>query len=456
MDMIFAPLALVLAQVLGLEWDYTLRNVVLGSATLGIVGGVLGCFATLRRQSLLGDTLAHAALPGVCIAFMITGTRESLPLMVGAGLSGLVGTLIFLGIIRGSRIKEDAALGIVLSTGFGLGILLLTRIQHSGQAGQSGLDRFLFGQAASLVQSDVITMAILGGVALLVVALLFKEFKLISFDFDFAASIGYPTTLLTITLTALIIVAVVIGLQAVGVILVVAILIAPASAARQWTDQLSTMLVLAGLFGAVSGVVGAILSSQISRLPTGPTVVLVATTITLISLLVAPRRGLVWGAIRRWQHRRQVQLTAVLREVGEATRLGAGPAVPVGELETRRGTSRQTISRQLATLSRQGLVARSANGTAGWALTEAGIAAARESERRERIWKLSMARQMDLSVDAVHLDGSELERVLSPDVLAEIEAQMLAEDDGAVNVASAAVDGQAPVVAAQSRAERSE
>jgi manganese/zinc/iron transport system permease protein len=299
-------------------------------------------------------------------------------------------------------------------------------------------------------------MAILGGGALLVVALLFKELKLISFDLDFAASIGYPTTALTIILTALIIVAVVIGLQAVGVILVVAILIAPAAAARQWTDNLSTMLVLAGLFGAVSGVIGAILSSQISRLPTGPTVVLVATTITLFSLMFAPRRGLVWGAVRRWQHRRQVQLSAVLREVAEATRLGTGPAVPVDALAASRESSPQALSRQLATLSRRGLVARSANGSAGWTLTQAGIEAAREAERRERIWKLSMARQMDLSVDAVHLDANELERVLPADVLAEIEAQMLAEDATAGNGAAVAGGRHDLVTSTQTPSERSQ
>ena len=421
------PLGAIQAQVLGLEWDYTLRNVLLGSATLGVVGGVLGSFATLRRQSLLGDTLAHAALPGVCIAFMITGARESLPLMIGAGISGLLGTLLFLLITRASRIKEDAGLGIVLSTGFGLGILLLTRIQHSGQSGQSGLDRFLFGQAASLVASDVVTMTILGAAALATVVLLFKEFKLLSFDPDFATSIGYPTTFLTVVLTALIIVAVVIGLQAVGVILVVAILIAPASAARQWTDRLSTMLVLSGGLGALSGVIGAILSSQIPRLPTGPTVVLVATIIAAVSLLFAPRRGLLWGAIRQRRHHRQLQLAAVLRDVADASQ-GAAGKVSLDAIGARRGIARPRLARQLETLARQGLVERSGNGTAAWSLTQAGVEAVRESARRERIWKMYMARQMELSVDAVHYGATDLERVLSAETLTAIEAEMLAED----------------------------
>lgn len=419
----FAP-----AQVLGLEWDYTLRNVVFGSAILGVVGGVLGTFATLRRQSLLGDTLAHAALPGVCVAFMITGARESLPLLIGAGIAGLLGTLFFLLITRTSRIKEDAGLGIVLSTGFGLGILLLTHIQHTGQSGQSGLDRFLFGQAASLVESDVVTMAIIGAIALLAVALLFKEFKLISFDPDFATSIGYPTTFLVVVITALIIVAVVIGLQAVGVILVVAILIAPASAARQWTDRLSTMLVLSGLLGALSGVVGAILSSQVERLPTGPTVVLVATAITGISLLFAPRRGVVWGAIRRQRHRRQVQLSAALRELAGATEGGSLGGASLAAAKAGHGGAGRDVSRYLPTLARRGLATRVDGGGPGWRLTAAGVEAADDLIRRERIWKRYMARQMDLTDDAVHYGASEIERVLPAETLAAIEAELAAEE----------------------------
>jgi len=302
------------AAILGLEWDYTIRNVVFGSAILGAVGGVFGCFATLRRQSLLGDALAHAALPGVCLAFLLTGAKSPLALMAGAAFSGLVGTLLLLLVTRQSRIKEDAALGIVLSVGFGFGIFLLTRIQATGDAAQSGLDRFLFGQAATLVARDVRTMAVLGAVALGLVWLLFKEFKLLTFDPDFAASVGFPTTGLTILLTGLIVVAVVIGLQTVGVILMVALLIAPAAAARQWTDRLGTMLLLAAGFGVLSGVVGAVLSARVERLPTGPTIVLLATAFAAGSVLLAPNRGLVWAALRRRRQRRQLRRNAGVLE----------------------------------------------------------------------------------------------------------------------------------------------
>jgi manganese/zinc/iron transport system permease protein len=287
-------------------FDYTLRNVALGSALIGLVGGVLGTFAVLRRQGLLGDALAHAALPGIALAFMLTGSKAPIVLMLGAAVSGWIGTLAIIRIVGDTRLSEDAALGIILTVFFGLGVVFLTHIQHSGNASQAGLDRYLFGQAATLVQEHVVTMAILGSIALTVVALLFKEFKILSFDPEFAASIGYPIARLNVLLTSLIVVAVVIGLQTVGVVLMAAMLIAPAAAARQWTNRLGTMLFLSAGFGAMSGVAGAMISVSARRLPTGPMVILAATAIVVVSILFAPERGIVWDSMRRRRLRRSL------------------------------------------------------------------------------------------------------------------------------------------------------
>jgi manganese/zinc/iron transport system permease protein len=289
-----------------LIFDYTLRNIALGSALLGIVGGVLGSFALLRRQSLLGDALAHAALPGICVAFMLTGSKAPPLLLLGAGLAGWLATFAILRIVRDTRISEDAALGIVLTVFFGVGIMLLTFIQHSGAGNQAGLDQYLFGQAATLVQDQVITMAILGGAALVIVGLLFKEFKLLTFDPLFAATIGLPVGRLHVLLTSLIVVAVLIGLQTVGVVLMAAMLIAPAAAARQWTERLGVMLILSAIFGALAGVTGALISVSDTQLPTGPMVILSATAITIVSLLFGSARGIVWEALRNRRNRRSL------------------------------------------------------------------------------------------------------------------------------------------------------
>ncbi len=289
-----------------LIFDYTLRNVALGSMLLGIVSGVLGSFAVLRRQGLLGDALAHAALPGIAVAFMLTGSRQTIVLLLGAGVAGWIGALLFLRIVKDTTISEDTALGVILSTFFGVGILLLTLIQNQSTANQAGLDSYLFGQAAALVASNVRTFAILGGLAFLVLILFYKEFKLLSFDPDFAASVGLRTRSLDILLTSLLVVAVMIGLQTVGVVLMAAMVIGPGAAARQWTDRLVTMLVLAGSFGALAGVLGAVISVQGDRLPTGPMIILALTTIVMVSLFFAPRHGYLPEYLRHRRNRRSL------------------------------------------------------------------------------------------------------------------------------------------------------
>ncbi|MBA2289756.1 MAG: metal ABC transporter permease [Chloroflexia bacterium] len=306
-----------------LIFDYTLRNVALGSMLLGIVSGVLGSFAVLRRQGLLGDALAHAALPGIAIAFMLTGSRSTIVLLLGAGIAGWIGTMLFLRIVKDTTISEDTALGVILSTFFGFGILLLTIIQNQNTADQAGLNRYLFGQAAALVASNVRTFAILGGLAFLILILFYKEFKLLSFDADFAASIGLRIRSLDILLTSLLVVAVMIGLQTVGVVLMAAMVIGPGAAARQWTDRLVTMLVLAGCFGALAGVTGAVISVQGARLPTGPMIILALTTIVLVSLFFAPKHGYLPEYLRHRRNRRTLTApddTSVrdLREGGAA------------------------------------------------------------------------------------------------------------------------------------------
>jgi manganese/zinc/iron transport system permease protein len=299
---------------LNITWDATLQNVVMGSMILGLTSGVLGSFAVLRRQSLIGDALAHAALPGICLMYMLTATRSSELLLVGGAITGLVGTLVVMLLSRSSTVKPETALGIVLSVFFGFGILLLTHIQHTNDAGQSGLDRFIFGQAATILPRDVKVMAGVAAIALAIVFLLFKELKLLAFDPDFAAALGFRPGLLSALLSGLLVLAVMIGLQTVGVILMVALLIAPAVAARQWVHSLVGMVLLAGAFGMVAGVAGAVASSVVDRLPTGPMIVIAASLIVAISLLLAPDRGVVSTLRQRRQRARQFRSQLTLAD----------------------------------------------------------------------------------------------------------------------------------------------
>ena len=284
---------------IGIFTDYTLRYVALGSAILGITSGALGCFTVLRKQSLFGDALSHAALPGIGIAYLFAGTKDSLFLMLGAAVFAWFGGIVTLGITSTTRIKQDAALGITLSVFFGLGIVLLTYLQSIGGASQGGLDRFLFGQAAALIETDVINLGILAAGCFAVLIVFFKEFKIATFDSAFGQSLGFPTKYLSALLTSVIVVAVVIGLNTVGVVLMVAMLIAPAAAARQWISSLKSMLILSAIFGGISGIIGSMISSTTEGMSTGPVIVITITVILGISLLFSPKQGYLFQYIRK-------------------------------------------------------------------------------------------------------------------------------------------------------------
>jgi manganese/zinc/iron transport system permease protein len=362
--------------MLELFTDYTLRTVFLGAILLGVVSGSLGTFAVLRRRSLLGDAISHAALPGIALAYLVTGQKGSLVLTVGAALAGFAATLLVLAIVRTTRVKDDAALGLVLAVFFGVGLVLLTWLQSRPDAAQAGLDTYLFGQAAALVERDLVVMGGLGGAAVLVAVAFWKELKLLCFDPDFGASLGLRMRALEVLVTALLVVAIAIGLQLVGVVLMSAMVVAPAAAARQWTDRLGAMTVIAALIGALGGAGGALVSAEAARMPTGPTIVLALTVLVIVSMLLAPRRGLVWSRLAERRRATRLRLSSVLDGLDELARAhgDAGHAHAASVVGLAAGAPAE---RSLAELERRGW-AQQRDG--GWALTSAGRDEARRRE----------------------------------------------------------------------------
>lgn len=284
--------------------DYTFQVVALGSLLMGMISGVMGSFAVLRKQSLLGDGVSHAALPGVVAAFLLTGNKQTEVLLLGALVSGLMATLFMVNIAKHSRVKFDSALALVMSVFFGLGLVLLTYVQKQPNANQAGLNRFIFGQASTLLQRDLVIMLVVGGILAVLTALFWKELKLSTFDRDYAQSLGFSPRKLDLLISAMIVLAIIVGLQTVGVILMSAMLITPAVAARQWTNKLWAMVLLAALFGALAGVAGTAFSSLIPKLPTGPAIVVAISVIVGISLLFAPGRGVFARMYQRYKNRR--------------------------------------------------------------------------------------------------------------------------------------------------------
>jgi len=406
------------------ELSFTVRNVLAGSMLLGTVGGVLGCFAVLRRQSLLGDAIAHAALPGVCLGYLLTHSKDPLPLFAGALVAGACGAMLILAVVRFSRVKEDTAIGIVLSVFFGIGIVMLTHIQKLPFGNQSGLDKFLFGQAASLMPRDLALMGILGSFVLLTVAVSYKELKLLAFDPEFGRSLGLPMRRLELLLTLLLVIVVVVGLQTVGVILIVATLITPAAAARQWTERLSVMLALAALIGGGAGAAGALVSANLARLPTGPVIVLFSSVALLVSLAVAPRRGLVWSGTRYLRMVSRIRRENLLKDLylwGERHHDDWRAAVPWTILMGIRGQSSRQLVRLARRLTRDGLLE---TGSHNARLSPAGLVAARHVVRKHRLWETYLARSLELPSDHVHSNAEIMEHAISDQALAEIEARL--------------------------------
>ncbi|NLL91397.1 MAG: metal ABC transporter permease [Ruminococcaceae bacterium] len=290
--------------LLSLLGDYTFRVVSLGAVLMGLISGLIGSFSVLERRSLLGDAVSHAALPGVVLIFLLTGSKSTEALMFGATLSGLTATFMILGIIRFSRIKFDSALALIMSTFFGFGLVLLTYAQKQPNAAQAGLDRFIFGQASAMLNSDLYIMLIAGSVLLALTLMFWKEIKLFIFDREYAHTLRFSPRKMDILLSAMTVTAIIVGLQTVGVILMSAMLVAPAAAARQWTNRLSVMVVLSSFLGGISGLIGTLISSLTVKIPTGPAIVVVASTFVIISMLFAPGRGII---SRRWHRKKAVK-----------------------------------------------------------------------------------------------------------------------------------------------------
>jgi len=403
--------------------DPNVRYVVLGSVLLTASSAIVGTFTFLKKRSLVGDAIAHAVLPGICLGFMLAGSKNPMALILGAFITGWISLVLVDYITSKTRIKEDTAIGLILSVFFGIGILMLTVIQKSGNASQSGLDHFLFGKAAALVGSDLYTFLAVAIVLLITVYLLFKEFSLLAFDKDYAKSIGLPVRRIELVLTSLIVLAVVIGIQAVGVVLMAAILITPAAAARFWTDKIKVMFILASVFGAISGLSGAYISYIAPAMPTGPWIVIVISTIAFISFFLAPKRGVFYRLLKQNTIQKTISDENVLKvfyQLGEENKDFFIARYP-DEIIRRRNFEKGNLLRILKRLYRQGYLEQT--GTL-WSLSEEGKVKAQRVVKIHRLWELYLTTYMKIAPDHVHEDAETIEHLLTPELEAQLEEQM--------------------------------
>ena len=400
--------------------DPVARVVVAGVLLIAAASALIGCFLFLKKTSLVGDAIAHAALPGVCAAFVIFESRHPLVMLLGAMGSGLL-SMWFMGfILRRTRLKADVAIGITLSWFFAIGIVLLTAIQQSGMPNQSGLDHFLFGNAAGMLWDDVITFGAFSIVLILAVLLLYRPWKLMLFDRNHAVARGLNVRVLEGTLSVLTVLAVAIGVQTVGVVLMAALLITPAAAARFWTHRLPIMLLLAVVFGVVSALVGTWVSYTTPRMPTGPWMVVVISAVAVLSFLFGTRKG----AVPRWWKGQKIQtkiarenVLKLLYQLGEAQG-NQQLAHTRDDMTNRRPMRISDLNRTLSALDRKGLVLKEGH---GYTLSEDGLAEGGRVVRLHRLWEMYLTTYVKIAPDHVHNDAEAIEHLITP----EIEEQLL-------------------------------
>lgn len=400
--------------------DPNIRYVVLGSILLAASSAIVGCFTLLKKKALVGDAVAHSVLPGVCAAFLFAGDKNTVLLIIGAFITGWISLLAIDYITAKSKIKQDAAIGLVLSVFFGAGIVLLTFIQQSGNSAQSGLDSFIFGKAAALVGQDLLVFSVISVVLLVVVSIFFKELTLVAFDESYANSLGLPVRGLDMLLTTLTVLAVVTGITAVGVVLMAAMLITPGSAARYWTDNIRVMVLLAAIFGAISGIAGAYISYVAPSMPTGPWMVIVSSTIAVCSFLLAPGKGIV----ARWYNNRQNRFLMleentlkVFYHLGEEDRNFEAPR-SVAALLGKRALGKRNLLQGLTRLKFKGLLQPLAG---QWQLSAKGVERAAKVVKLHRLWELYLTNYMKIAPDHVHDDAETIEHIITPEIEKELE-----------------------------------
>ena len=402
--------------------DPNVLTVTLGTIFLGMSAAMVGSFAFLRKTSLVGDAIAHALLPGIALSFLIFQSKNPFILMGGALLSGWLAILLIEHLNHTTKLKPDTTIGLILSVFFGVGILLLTTIQHSGAGNQAGLDQFLFGKAASMTRDDLYAYSLVALLLLIVLILFFKEFKLLSFNPDFARTAGLPVKSLRFILSTITVLAIAIGIQSVGVVLMAALLITPSATARAWTENLLVMIILAGLSGAFSGLLGSYISYTAPNMPTGPWIVMSLSFLAIFSLFFAPRRGIVARIIKQHKNRDKINSENLLKsfyhleENSRTTALFFNKEQLLQQRKFQKGSLQSGIQKLLRNyyLIRKGDT---------YGLSEKGRIEAKRVVRLHRLWEMYLTERMRFKSDHIHPNAETIEHIITP----EIEALLLKE-----------------------------
>lgn len=402
--------------------DPLYRSPIIGSMLMCLSSALVGTLMVVKRRSLVGEALSHAAYPGVVLSVVLgalfvspTHPLAILVVLAGAFLFSYFGLEVIEKLRRHFRVHLDAALCLVLSVFLGLGVVLASRIQFTHPLWYQQSQVFIYGQAATMNDTHIV---IYGALSLLVAAFIlirFREIELSLFDAPYGESRGLLIQRVVQGIFFLLILSIVVGIRSVGVILMSGMLLAPAAAARAFTDRLSHLLILSGVFGLVSGFGGNYISIALSHtgvsFPTGPMILLVAVALSILSLLFAPKKGALPRMIRRSRFRRRCQLENILKTFWKT-----GVDVPMTLQGVRKWNPMHTVSmrRALFTLEREGWIVKQAKGK--HLLTTDGIKRAERLVRLHRLWELYLFSCLEADEERVHYNAEEMEHIITPDL----------------------------------------
>jgi len=397
--------------------DLNLIWVLAGCALIGAGSSLVGVFTFLRKESLVGDAVAHSLLPGVVLAFMLFQVKSIWVLFPGALIAGWISLLSISGITRYSKIKPDTAIAIVLSVFFAIGIVLLTKVQQGDYGNQTGLDSFIFGKAASMLPSEINLFILVDLILIGVIALFYPYLKLFVFDLGFSKAIGVPVNLLSFLLSTLTVLAVATGIQAVGVVLMAALIITPAAAARFFTSSLRSLIVVAVLFGVVCSVIGVLISYTAPAMPTGPWIVMVLSIVAVLSFVFSPGKGILSRYLLRRRHLIKVTDENVLKAMYHITHNLNREAVGLISLSQARKFEGQQLGSALKRLEKSDQISRDGSQIV---LTQKGKERAVRVVRLHRLWEVYLNKRMNIAEDHVHHDAEAIEHIITPELEAEL------------------------------------
>ena len=403
--------------------DMNVLWVLVGSILLGMSASVIGAFAFLRKRSLIGDALAHAALPGVMMAFLLFQTRDPLVMFLGAAASSFIGFFLIDWLPKNTKIKPDAALAITLSFFFALGLMLLSYIQGLNVENKSGLDKILFGQAAAMTQDDIRLLGYVAITILITVALFFHKLRLIAFNRTYAITIGMAVNRYELLLALLIVMSVVVGLQLVGVVLMAAVLLTPIAAARFWSGELSHMLILSAFLGALSAIISTQISYLAPAMPTGPWMVVSLSILFILSLLFAPQKGLLKRFLEHKLLRQKVAEENILRTLYKLVERNKIDQLDFNhsDIQALRSVPTESLQKTLKTLCRKQLIESSSN---GFRLTKSGLELATQLTRRHRLWENYLNEHAELTPEQVHNQAERIEHILTDSQEKQLQAEL--------------------------------